>query len=129
MKKTNLIKTVSILLLSVIVMLFATTVYADDNSTFTDLSSTLNTNTNNNSTNNPSNNPSNNPTNNPNVPTKNTNINNNTNKPNITNTSVYNNTDLPKTGLESSIPVALLVVIFGISAVYAYKKINDYKSL
>ena len=121
MKKTNLIKTVSILLLSVIVMLFATNVYADDNSTFTDLSSTLNNNTNTNTNSN-----TNLPANNTN---KNTNTNNNINKPNISNTSVYNNTDLPKTGLESSIPVALLVVIFGISAVYAYKKINDYKNL
>lgn len=45
------------------------------------------------------------------------------------NSSSYNNTNLPKTGIEDSMPVVVLVVIFGISAVYAYKKINDYKNV
>ena len=45
------------------------------------------------------------------------------------NTSNYNNTSLPKTGIEDSVPGAILVVVLGISAVYAYKKIRDYKSL
>lgn len=49
---------------------------------------------------------------------------NNTNK-----NSSYNNTNLPKTGVEDAIPVAILVVVCGISAVYAYKKINDYKNI
>lgn len=43
--------------------------------------------------------------------------------------SSYNNTNLPKTGIEDSMPVVVLVVVFGISAVYAYKKINDYKNV
>ena len=72
-------------------------------------------------------------TNNANVNGVNTNVNankantNNTNKAN--NASVYNNTNLPKTGIESSLPVAALVVVFGISAVYAYKKIKDYRNI
>ena len=45
------------------------------------------------------------------------------------NSSSYNNTNLPKTGIGDSMPVVVLVVIFGISAVYAYKKINDYKNV
>lgn len=47
------------------------------------------------------------------------------------NSSVYNNTNnnLPKTGIEDSIPVAALVVVFGVSAVYAYKKIKEYKNI
>lgn len=49
---------------------------------------------------------------------------NNTNK-----NSSYNNTNLPKTGIEDAIPVAILVVVCGISAVYAYKKISDYKNI
>lgn len=45
------------------------------------------------------------------------------------NTSNYNNTSLPKTGIEDSVPVFVLAVIFGISAIYAYKKIQDYKNI
>lgn len=121
MKKSNLMKVISILLISVMVMLFATTVHAaDDNTGFNDLTSTL-TNTNNNDTNTNGNNANNN-TNNNNTNTNNTNVNTN-------NSSIYNNTNLPKTGIEDSIPVAMLVVIFGISAVYAYKKVKEYKNI
>ncbi len=44
-------------------------------------------------------------------------------------TSTYNNTSLPKTGVEDSMPVVVLVVVLGISAVYAYKKMQDYKNI
>ena len=123
MKKSNLIKVVSILLISVMVMLFSTTVNAaNDNTGFNDLTSTL---TNNNTAGN--NTAGNNTT--INNTTKNNN-NNNATKNNTTNSSIYNNTNLPKTGIgDSSIPVAMLVVIFGISAVYAYKKIKDYRNI
>ena len=40
-----------------------------------------------------------------------------------------NNTNLPKTGLQDSLPTVLLVVVFGVSAVYAYKKIKDYRNI
>lgn len=124
MKKSNLIKVVSILLISVIVTLFSTSVNAADNVTgFDDITNTLTSNDTKNNT--PTNNtPANN------TPTNNTNANkNNTNKSN--NSSVYNNTNtnLPKTGIEDSIPVAMLVIVFGISAVYAYKKITDYRNI
>ena len=123
MKKSNLMKIVSILLISVMVMLFSTTVNAaNDNTGFNDLTSTL---TNNNTAGN--NTAGNNTT--INNTTKNNN-NNNATKNNTTNSSIYNNTNLPKTGIgDSSIPVAMLVVIFGISAVYAYKKIKDYRNI
>lgn len=53
-----------------------------------------------------------------------------TNRTNTTNnTSTYNNTTLPHTGIGDSIPVAVLVVVFGVSAVYAYKKIKEYKNI
>ena len=48
---------------------------------------------------------------------------------NTTGTTATNNTTLPKTGIANSTPVVILIAIFGISAVYAYKKIRDYKSL
>lgn len=120
MKKTNLIKIFSILLISTMVILFNASVFAADNTGFNDLTSTLN-NTNSNTNTNTNTN-----TNiNSNI---NTNTNTNTNV-NANNSSIYNNTNLPKTGVESSIPVAMLVVVFGVSAVYAYKKINEYKNI
>ena len=45
------------------------------------------------------------------------------------NTSSYNNTSLPKTGVEDSMPIVVLAVVLGISSVYAYKKIQDYKNI
>ena len=68
-------------------------------------------------------------TNNANKNTNNANKNsNNSNKTN--NTNLYGNqNDLPDTGIEDSMPTVLLIVVFGISAVYAYKKISDYKNL
>lgn len=129
----NLIKVATILLVSVMVISFATFVNAADNTNdgFRELTlDSSNTNSNNTSGNtNTGNKNSNTNTNtNTNSNTNNTNANKNTN-----NSSIYNNTnkntDLPKTGIEDSIPVALLVVVFGISAVYAYKKINDYKNI
>ena len=48
---------------------------------------------------------------------------------NTSNTSEYNNSSLPKTGIEDSISGIVLVVILGISAVYAYNKIQYYKNI
>lgn len=118
MKKSNLIKVFSILLISVMVILFTTSVNAADDTGFNDLTGTL--------TNNTTNNTSNNTTNTGNNSLTNNTANNNTNK---NNSSIYNNTNLPKTGIEDSIPVAMLVVVFGISAIYAYKKIKEYRNI
>lgn len=137
MKNSNLVKIFSILLISVMVMMFSTSVLAADDG-FSQLA--LNTNNNNTTNNTPSNNTSTDTTNRSTVSTNNNNVNsNNTNSGNTNtrntntntrnNSSVYNDTNLPKTGIEDSIPVALLVVIFGISAIYAYKKIKDYRNI
>ena len=127
MKKSNLIKTISVLILSVMLVFMCSIVNAADNNTgFNDLSGTL---LSNNSSNNANTNSSNN-TANTNNATNNSLTNNtakNTNKSN--NSSVYNNTNLPKTGVASSLPIAALVVIFGISAIYAYKKVKEYKNI
>ena len=45
------------------------------------------------------------------------------------NTSTYNNSSLPKTGVADSMPVAVLVVVLGISGIYAYKKVQEYKNI
>lgn len=48
---------------------------------------------------------------------------------NTTNTSTYSNTtNLPQTGA-GDYAMILIIAIFAISAVYAYKKINDYKNI
>ena len=126
MKKTNLIKGLSILLISGMVILFSSNVFAADNSGFNDLTSTLSSGNSNSNSNNTNVNNSNRNVNNANT---NANKNSNSNNSNTNSSSIYNNTNLPKTGVESSIPVAMLVVIFGVSAVYAYKKISEYKNI
>ena len=45
------------------------------------------------------------------------------------NTTNNNNTALPRTGLEDSVSGVILVVVLGISSVYAYKKIQYYKNI
>lgn len=126
MKKSNLIKIFSILLIVTMLIISSTSVFAaDGDDGFADLSETLdggNT-SNTNNTNNTLNTTNTNNVNN----TLNTNKTNNTN--NTNNSSVYNTNNLPKTGIEDSVPVAMLVVVFAISSVYAYKKIKEYKNI
>ena len=128
MKKTNLIKGLLIILSSVMLVGTTSVFAADGELDFSNLDDNSNsasdeTNTNNTNTNNTNRNTN---TNNTNRNTNNTNTN-NTNR----NSSSYNNTDntdLPKTGIEDSIPT-VVIVVFGISAIYAYKKISDYRKI
>lgn len=46
-----------------------------------------------------------------------------------TNTSSVNSSNLPKTGIEDSMPGVILIVVLAISAIYAYKKIQDYRNI
>lgn len=131
MKKSNLIQIITILLVSIMVMLFSTSVNAETTLDPINMQA-LESNSNSNSANNTNTNNTN--TNNTNKANKTNNTNtNNTNKANninnTNNSSVYNNNNLPKTGIEDSIPVAALVVVFGVSAVYAYRKIKEYKNI
>ncbi len=121
MKNSKLVKVVIGAIISLSVIIMANQVFADN---VTDLTNLLG---NSNSTNNTSSNTTTN-----NTATNNT-ITNNTTKNNTVlttnNTSVYNNSSLPKTGVEDHIPATILLVVFGISAVYAYKKIQEYKNI
>ncbi len=45
-----------------------------------------------------------------------------------TNTSGSTNNDLPQTGVTEDITVMFFIVVCVIAAIYAYKKIRDYKS-
>ena len=102
MKNSKLVKIVIGAIVSLIVVVMANQVFAAND--FTDLTNTLNSNTSSNNTTAENNTTSN-------------------------NTSSYNNSSLPKTGVEDALPATMLVVVFGISAVYAYKKIQDYKNI
>ena len=61
----------------------------------------------------------------------NTNINTNTNTNNVTlNTNTNNyNTNLPKAGLAENTMAGVAITVLGITAVYAYKKIKEYKNI
>lgn len=129
MKKTNLIKGILLILLS-IVLIGTTGVYAAN-----DLSSgldeeLLNLTDSGNSTKKDNTEKDNNIIENNNVNNSvNNNVNNNKSSiyNNVNNTT--NNTNLPKTGIGDSIPTMVLVVVFGISAIYAYKKIKEYNNI
>lgn len=110
MKNSKLVKIVLIMIISLSVMIVAKNSLAA-----TDLTNTLSGNNTVKNTVNTTNNIVNNSTNNTVLKTN--------------NTSNYNNTSLPKTGVEDSIPAVLVVAVLGISAVYAYKKMQDYKNI
>lgn len=122
MRKSNLVKVVLSILVSLVVIVMASQVFAAND--FTDITQSLN---NTSSSNNTVNNTASNNTVNS--------VNNTTNKTNNTtvlktnNTSSYNNSSLPKTGIEDSVPVALVGIVLIISAIYAYKKIQDYRNI
>lgn len=124
MKKSNLIKLFSILVISVMTIMFCTGVFAADENDFQQL--TLSNSSNSGNTGNGST-TGNNASGNQNTKLNNTNA--KSNNSNTNSSNIYNNTNLPKTGMEDSIPVAMLIVVFGVSAVYAYKKIKDYRNI
>lgn len=123
MEKSVVMKIFLVILVSVMLIICNGYVQAVDNTTgYQDLTQATKNNTTNNTTNNATNNTTNNTA-------KNNSLNTGAVTGNKNNTSTYNNSSLPKTGVEDSIPTMLLLVVFGISAVYAYKKIRDYKNI
>ncbi len=126
MNKTNLLKVFFILILSVMVILITTSVNAAE---LNDISNQLiSGNTSGSGSTNTAGTNTQTPTNTSRTNTSNL-SGNRTNTANRNNSSIYNNTNLPKTGIGDSLPIAALVVVFGISAVYAYKKIKDYRNI
>ncbi len=123
MKNSKFVKLILVILIGAMLLSIATKVFAADDGYEFD----LNTLTGNGTTNTP------NGTNTANGTGLNTaGLRNNTSTPTATtNTSnTYGNTNLPSSGLaDYSLPIVALIVIFGISAAYAYKKVQDYKGL
>lgn len=121
MKNSKLVKIVLIMLISVIMILMSREVFAAND---IDITPTINS-TSNNTISNSSTNTTKSSTNN--VLSSNNKTNNSVLRTN--NTSTYNNSSLPKTGIEDSLPITVLVIVLGISAVFAYKKIQYYKNI
>lgn len=118
MKNSKLVNVVLVVIIGLTMMFVA-----KESLAATDLTNTL---TGNNTTNN-----SNIQTITGNSTTNNTTSNKTTNNAVLTtnNTSTYNNTSLPKTGAGDVVPGIVLVVVLGISAVYAYNKVQYYKNI
>jgi len=146
MKNSKMIKKIFVLVISIaLVFTFSNLVLAADDDPFLPITQNTNANTNTEqtNTNSVSNTNSNsdsgnslltnttnttNTTNNATL-TSNT-VNNTTNISGNVNRSVTNTDQLAKTGLtDSNGIIALIVVLCGISAIYSYKKVNDYKKL
>ena len=131
MSKTNLIKMILIMMVAIVgITLLSTEINAasdgwdliENNTTEENATNTENENSTENSTNSASNNTSTNNTSN------NTSKYNNT--VNTSNSSKYNNSaNLPDTGLEDSFPTVALIIVFGVSAIFAYKKIKEYNNI
>ena len=126
MKNSKLVKVVMGAIISLIVVAMANQVFADNVTDLTNALGNSSSSSNSSSTNNiTSNTALNNTTRNNTVKKKKK----NNSVLTTNNTSSYNNTSLPKTGIANSTPVVILIAIFAISAVYAYKKISDYKNV
>ncbi len=131
MKKSIILKSFLVILLCAMVLFTIVTpsVYAATDEDFEDILSddddTNSSNTNSSNTNSSNTNSSN--TNSSNTNTSNTNT--NSSNTNSSNTNSSNTNSLPDTGIQDSLPTVLLVVVFAISAIYAYKKIKDYRNI
>ena len=126
MKNSKLVKVVIGAIVSLIVVAMANQVFADNVTDLTNALGNSSSSSNNSSTNNITSNTALNNT------TRNNTVNNTIKNNSVlttNNTSSYNNTSLPKTGIEDHIPATILLVVFGVSAVYAYKKIQDYRNI
>ena len=135
MKKTSLIKGILLILLSV-VLIGSTSVFAADS--VEDLLLDFGNESSSGTTDTPTSTPETittpttpTTTTNNEVPTGNSSVYNNDTTPAPTTTTTEKKEDksLSNTGIEDTIPMVTLIAVFGISAVFAYKKIRDYKNV
>ena len=128
MKKERMLKTIVVLIIGTVLFAMTTNVFAADVDFFEDTTNQLNTvNTN---TDNTKNTATHNTATNTNINTVNTT--NTTSKVNTTtttaNTNNYN-TNLPKAGAPENTMVGVAITVLAVVAVFAYKKINQYKNI
>ena len=124
MKKEKILKMAVVLIISAVLFAMSTNVFAADVDFFEDTTNQLNTtNTTNNTTNTV------NTTNtNSNTNTGNTTNTTNTVNTNTTNTNNYN-TNLPKAGAPANTMIGIAITVLAVVAVFAYKKVNQYKNI
>lgn len=138
MKNLTNAKIILVMMIMIAVMLISTSVFAEDSSGWADLTNTLSntspspaaatgnvvtptaTNTNTGVSTNTTTNL---------TPSSNTSSNSTQNTTNVTSYNSTNTSNLPETGLQDSLPLAGLIVVVAISAVYAFKKVKDYQNL
>lgn len=135
MRKEKILKLMVVLTIGIVLVAMTSNVFAaDSNSTvdfFEDTTNQLNTNTNTNTSTNTNTNTNTNintATNTNNVNTTTTNATANTNTNAVANTSNYN-TSLPKAGLKENTMMGVAITVLAVVAVFAYKKINQYKNI
>ena len=119
MNKNKLIKLILVLVMGIVLLGITTNAYAATGDNVIDLTNSINTNTNIN-TNTGTN------TNTGSSVSLNTNTTTNTN----TNTGTNNyNTNLPHTGIAENTMLGIALTVLVIIAIYAYKKVNEYKNI
>ncbi len=133
MRKEKILKLMVVLTIGIVLVAMTSNVFAaDSNSTvdfFEDTTNQLNTNTNTNTSTNTNTNTNTNintATNTNNVNTTTTDATANTNA--VANTSNYN-TSLPKAGLKENTMMGVAITVLAVIAIFAYKKINQYKNI
>ena len=141
MKKEKILKLMVVLTIGTILVAMTSNVFAADSSSWIDffedqtnqLNTTTNTNTNTNANtnSNTTNTATNNTTNTTNtIDTTNTSTNVNTTNTENTTTNANNyNTNLPKAGAPENTMVGIAITVLAIVAIFAYKKVNQYKNI
>ena len=133
MRKEKILKLMVVLTIGIVLVAMTSNVFAaDSNSTvdfFEDTTNQLNTNTNTSTNTNTNTNTNiNTATNTNNVNTTTTDATANTNTYAVAYTSNYN-TSLPKAGLKENTMMGVAMTVLAVVAVFAYKKINQYKNI
>ena len=137
LKKEKILKLMVVLTIGTILVAMTSNVFAADSSSGIDffedqtnqLNTTTNTNTNTNTNANTNSNTTNTATNNTTNTTNTTNTSTNVNTTNTTTNANNYNTNLPKAGAPENTMVGIVITVLAIVAIFAYKKVNQYKNI
>ena len=132
MRKEKILKLMVVLTIGIVLVAMTSNVFAaDSNSTvdfFEDTTNQLNTNTNTNTSTNTNTNTNTNANTATNTNNVNTNATTDVTKNTVANTNNYN-TNLPKAGLKENTMMGIAITVLAVVAIFAYKKINQYKNI
>ena len=132
MRKEKILKLMVVLTIGIVLVAMTSNVFAaDSNSTvdfFEDTTNQLNTNTNTNTSTNTNTNTNTNANTATNTNNVNTNATTDVTENTVANTNNYN-TNLPKAGLKENTMMGIAITVLAVVAIFAYKKINQYKNI